>query len=610
MKKRVFLFSVLIISLMLMFPIIIADINISDADDDQSKIDKAYTCLEGKVKDKCSSLSLEEQIFSLLAIGECKDEVLADSKDDECWPKSNCNIKTTAQAILSLDRVNTNTDEAETWLLSQNKTPEDLVWYLQIESPEETNCTITYSGSSYTTIIEANKKISSNAGSCLSLAQDGYWLKISSGCYDNEFEISCDKQFLTTLLFKKKDSSTIHVSEKATSASAGGTTTEKINSFCFEQGGSCNYEGTLWAALVLNFKGHKISSYLPYLVTMKDEIENTKYLPESFLYFLTGYTDFRNSLLLKQQSSKWWKESDDKFYDTALALFPFQYEEPQEKADSINWLLDVQDKEGCWEGNIRNTAFILYSIWPKDLHTGDYDEGVDCEDAGYYCMSSINCQEVNGNVLNYDCSGVFVCCDEEKVLDICIDQGGEICNSAQNCAGGTTVDSSDLDYGETCCVGGVCEEPSQVSECESYGGTCRSYGCDDSEEETSYTCDSGEACCIEKTSSAKKSYLWIWILLLLIVLAVFGIIFKDRLRPIWFKIKSKFKKFKSRGLGGGRPKFPPASSGIPMRRPMQRKILPPTPRQPITRPAQGRKPKSKSQGELSDVLKKLKDMGK
>jgi len=610
MKKEVFLFSILIILLMFILPFAIADINVSDSDDEQSKIDKAYTCLEEKVQDKCSSLSLEEQIFSLLAIKECKDEVVSDSKNDECWPESSCDIKSTAQAILALDRVNTNTDEAETWLLSQNKTPENIVWYLEIESPELTTCTITYSGSSYAITIGTDKKISSGAGSCLSLAQDDYWLKISSSCYDKEFEISCEKQFLTTLLFKKETSSTIHVSEKATSASAGGTTTEKINSFCFEQGGSCNYEGSLWAALVLNFKGYKVSSYLPYLVTMKDEIENTKYLPESFLYSLTGYTDIRNSLLLKQKSSKWWLESDDKFYDTALALYPLQYEETQEKTNSINWLLDVQDNNGCWEGNTRDTAFILYSLWPKDISSGDFDDGIDCEDAGYNCMSSINCQEGGGNVLNYDCSGVFVCCDKEKTLEECVDQGGEICDSAQNCVGGTTVDASDSDYGETCCVGGSCEEPSQVSECESYGGVCETSSCDKNEEEVSYTCDSGQTCCVEKTTTAKKSYWWIWVLLLLIVLAVLGIIFKDRLRPIWFKIKSKFGKSKPRGPSSGRPGFPPPYSNIPQRRPMQRRILPPTQRQPVTRPAPGQKPRAKSQGEINEVLKKLKEMGK
>ena len=217
MKKKVFLFGILIISLMLILPLAIA-IN-------ESQIDKAYECLEEKVKDRCDSLSSEERIFSLLAIKECKDEIITDSQNDECWPGSGCRIKTTAQAILALDKSNVNIDKASEWLSSQKTTPLDIVWYLQIESSEETTCTITYSNSSYPITIGEDKKISSGAGSCLSLSEGGWWLQVSSGCYDKEFEIKChDNSFLTNLLFKKSASSTIHVLEDSHTASAEAST--------------------------------------------------------------------------------------------------------------------------------------------------------------------------------------------------------------------------------------------------------------------------------------------------------------------------------------------------------------------------------------------------
>ncbi len=597
MKKEVFLFSFLIIVLILCVSFTIAqEDDAGDADNEQSKIDKAYNCLEDKVKDKCSSLSSEERIFSLLAIKECKDEIISDSQSDECWPDSGCRIKTTAQAILALDKANVNTDEAIEWLSSQNATPLDMDWYLQIESSEETTCTVTYSGSSYQIIIGEDKKINSGAGSCLSLSEGGWWLKVSSGCYGREFEIKChDSSFLTNLLFKKTTSSTIHVSEKTTSASAEASTYEKINSFCFAQGGSCEYEGSLWAALVLNYLDKDVSAYLPYLVTMADE--NAEYLPEAFLYFLTD--EFRIDLLSKQVNDEYWDVSGDKFYDTALALYPFS-DEPQEKTNSKNWLLEVQDNNGCWQGNIRNTAFILFSVWPKQISEDEDD--IDCEDAGYSCMSGINCQEVGGNELDYSCAGMFVCCDKEQVLESCEEQGGEICNSAQNCIGGTTVESSDLDYGETCCIRGRCEEPKDEPDCEDNFGTCRAYECEEDEETSmTYTCDYGDVCCVEKTT-VEKSYFWIWILLLLIVLVVLGIIFKDKLRTFWFRAKSKFGKSKKP------PGWKPAPPGFPqsqMRRPMQRRILPPTQRPPVRR-APAKRPK----GEIDDVLKKLKEMGK
>jgi hypothetical protein len=585
MKKKVLLFSILVIFLILVLPSIIAG--------ETEDINKSYACLEGKVKDKCSSLSSEEKIFSLLAIGECKDEVISD-------PKYKTDLKSTAQAVLALDKAHADTTEAETWLFSQNATPSNIIWYLEIESLEATNCTITYSNSSYPIKIGSDKKINQGAGSCLSLSDGSWWLKISSSCYTQEFEVSCDKGFLTTLLYKKPLSSAIYVSEDTNSASAGGTTKEKVNSFCFKQGSSCDYEGSLWTALVLNYLGHDVSSYLPYLVTMADETENIKYLPDAFLYYITTHTNFRANLLGQQKSGGWWLESGDKFYDTALALFPFQYEEPTEKTNAKTWLLGAQNTDGCWQGNIRNTAFVLYSIWPKGLPSNGNGNGngVDCEDAGYYCMSSIGCGEAGGDELdNYSCFGVNICCDEPPVLNECVaDLSGEICSSSEDCAGGDWEDASDLDYGQRCCVGGTCEDSDDL-DCEYYGGTCRT-SCEEDEQETTDECEyTGDVCCEEKSTPPISSYWWLWTLLGLIVLTVVGIIFRDKLRPFWFKIRSKFKKSRP-----SKPGFhlPPKTT----RRVMPRRILPHA-RGPA-RHAPARKPS----GEIDDVLKKLKEMGK
>jgi len=624
--KRVLLFGVSIIFIMLIIPFALAEVN-------NTKIDNAYDCLEKKVEDKtCSKLSLEERIFSLLAINECKNEIEESSEDDECWPSGSgdCSIKTTAQAILALNEAGGNTGDAESWLLSHNKTPSDINWFLQIESSEAAACTITYSGSPYTVNIGENKKIDSNAGSCLSLDTigGGYWLEISPRCYNNEFEISCDKGFLTSLLFKEEGSSTIHVSEKTTSASGGdgSKTKETINSFCFSSGrtDACDYEGSLWAALVLYYLDYDVSFYLPYLVTMAEKSENRKYLPEAFLYILTSHEDFRNDLLLKQKSSKWWLESGNKFYDTSLALYPFQYEDPLEKTNAINWLLEpgVQDNNGCWDnGNIRNTAFLLHSVWSRDFNIGDGDDDEDgCEESGNYCMSGIDCE---GQTLSgYSCSGVYKCCDTEKKKETCGEMNGDICNSAQNCVGGRTEEAFGLEYGESCCIGGVCKKPEQVeeSECEYYGGTCKS-SCGSDEEENNDNCDSSsDVCCVEKTSSPKsegKSYFWIWVLLVLILLAVLGIVFRDKIRPYWFRIKSKFGKGRKGGEDSGfgfrgPGRRPPPGSGFlpsPLRRMPQRRI--PLRQGEMQRESAGRRPaeKQKPKGELDDVLKKLKEMG-
>lgn len=567
-------------------------ISVSDSTDEQSKVDKAYLCLNNKLKDKCDSMSDEERVFSLLSSGECKDELLDNSKNNgECWPESGCNLKTTAQAVFSLQKSNSPTDKAKKWLLSKKGTTSDLIWYLQIESASPTKCTIIYKDDTKSISIDENRKISSNAGSCLTVSEGNYWFIISQNCYGESFDISCDQSFSTNLLFKKKTSSTIYVLGKTSSASSEGTTTELVNSSCFIEGNSCNYEGSLWASVALSTLKEDISEYLPYLVSMADE--NQKIIPESFLFMLTGHDDFRNSLLLKKKSNNYWDESGDKFYDTATALLSLKYENLQEKSSAKDWLLSVQDKEGCWQGNIRNTAFILYSVWPKTI---SITEDLDCETSGYNCMSGISCK---GEILDeYSCSGSFKCCNKEKEIGECTKQGGEICNSEQICSGGSEIESSDLEKDQTCCISGICKDNIQEPECESENkGTCRDE-CGASEEENSYGCNDYQKCCAEKTK--KTNYTWIWILLILIILVSVGIFFKDKLRELWFRFKlGSSGKSTSQGISRG-----PPPGGFPLRQ-TPRRILPPQ----ITNRVQTRPPQ-KPPKDLDDVLKRLKEIGK
>ena len=606
-KKRIL--GVLIISLIFIsFSLLQAQENSTE---EQQKIDNAYACLADKVEGECDSLSSEEKIFSLLAINQCKADVIDDSSDEACWPDGACKLKTTAQAILALDNAGTNTDEAQQWLLSQNRTSSDLVWYLQIESDEQTTCDITYAGTSYEIDIAEDKKISGDAGSCLPLARDNYWLGISTSllCHNQEFSISCDKDFSTTLLFKEQYSSTIYIFQQTSSAAAGGTTIEKVESLCFREGASgnpCNYEGNLWAVLALNSLEKDISSYLPYLITLAED--NQRFLPDAFLYLITADPEYSSSLRSKQKkigTQYYWQESADKYYDTALALFPFKQETLTEKTNSKQWLLETQDANGCWQDNTRNTAFILASIWPRDFSSGGNGGGLlDCtSDGNYYCVNKGSCE---GQVLSeYDCPGVLSeCCNVQPKQLTCAEQGGITCSFNEICRGGNTISAADTNY---CCVNsGSCGAVPVDSECEKQLGTCRS-SCSDNEQLASYSCEfSGDVCCVFKTTPG-GSYAWIWILLILIVLVVIGIIFRDKLKRLWFKIKSKSRGSKPGPRPGPGYRRPPPSD-YPMRRPMSERRILPTLQQPL-RPIGG-PGHSRSQKELDDVLKKLKSMGK
>ncbi|MFC1682097.1 hypothetical protein ACFL0X_00600 [Nanoarchaeota archaeon] len=592
------------VTLLLAFIILLSLTQFTIAEQNNSA-EKATDCLEKKIEDLgCSDLTTEQKIFSLLATGKCKSELKEDSNENKCWPNP-CQIKTTAQAILALDDSGSDMQDAEEWLLSQNTSTTELTWYLEIESPQTTTCTLTYSNSDYTISINADKEISGTPGSCLSLDSSDsyypYYLKISPSCYGREFEISCDQTFTTTLLFRKSGSETLHVSEKANSGSAGDKTREAVNSLCFRQGGACDYEGSLWAAMVLSSQSYEMNPFMPYLITLAED--NQEYLPESFLYLLTDRDDYRNDLLSKQVFDEYWDESGDKFYDTAVALYPFPYEEPLEKTNSQNWLLEAQDSDGCWQGNIRNTAFLLYSIWPDQAGTwtgctgddcGSDDE--DCEAMGNSCMSSVACLDVEGSELSYDCAGSLICCSEDEVLETCSELNGVICDLEFETCTGTTQETADADWGSTCCIDGYCDDtstPTPTTECVDEGGYCR-FNCGEDEEEADYECNSGEVCC--KTKTKLEISWWIWLLMLLIILVILGIVFRDKLRPYWYKLTS--------GFGKSKPKGPPPRSppGMPRRMP-QRRILPPTQRAPM------RRPPAKPRGEMDNVLSKLKEMG-
>jgi len=496
--------EVMFISIFIIFLVSASLIHASE----EVQVANAYSCLESRINQTgCSALSFEEKVFSALADGKCMSELSKDNSSNQCWPKSGCTIKSTAEAILVLNK-RVNTTKAENWLLSpsQISVPKDIDWFLEIESSGVTNCNITYSGHSYPgVIISEDKKIHSNAGPSLILDQNNYWLKIAPAIYNKDITISCNDSFITTLLFKKTDSSTVHVSEATHTSESNGDTNEQVNSFCFAQGGVCNYEGSLWAALVLNSLGYEedIQPFMPYLITMMDDPSYQQYLPESFLYYLTG--KFRTELLLKQKSKSYWEVSGDRYSDTALALLPFppdSSDSPTERSNSITWLLSDQQRSGCWNSNLKDTAFLLYSVWPKDISdcpevscqiasesldgTCSYAD-VQCGINGDGCCSP-GCVYANDN----DCPDTRCTSDSDCNSDdhtdgpYCSDDGKSVyeevytntCDST-----GTCVQNVDDTTTSTCSNTETCENGA----CVSTGTTCGLFSpCG-----TGYTCVSG-----------------------------------------------------------------------------------------------------------------------
>jgi hypothetical protein len=587
MKKGViFIFAILFF--LSAFPFIASQVN-------DTQINNGFSCLNAKIA-SCSSLSIGERIFSSLATGQCTSQIESSEAGNGCFPSGSCDTKTTSQAILALKNSGRSTDKSAAWLLSQKKSTSDINWYLQIDSNSNTSCTVSYSGTSYTVEINQDKKINNGAGTCLAVSQSGYWLLVSPSCYGTNLSVSCNQPFTTTELYERQGYPTIYVSSSSNSATAGGTVKNSVDSSCFG-GTSCNYEASLWASAALDSVGKDVSSFIPYLTVMADDTQNQQYLPYSFLYSLTSSSDFLDKLLSRQKTvnnQNYWDEGSayGQYYDTALALLPLQSQTSSQKTSAVDWLLASQGSDGCWNsGNILDTAFILYSI--AGSRATSPTSTASCTSSGYYCMSSSSCTQSGGSVLQgYTCSSSYSCCSQQLTIPTCSSQGGIICSSGQICQGGSQVTASDTSSSQICCLSGSCTtQQTTKSACELAGGACRN-SCLSNEQSLAQSCSLGsQSCCAQKSQGTGT--VWIWILGILIFFIILGIIFRKKLRVLWFRIKS----------GGGPAQQPPRTSPPPFRPqqpPMSFQRRFPVPQQ---RPRQ--KPT-----EVNDVLKRLKEIGK
>ena len=568
----------------------------------QSVDEKAYSCLESKFNNSCAKLTLEQKAFSLLALAynsdiqsDCKKALEDTSQNKTCWPAGACKIKDTALAVLALDYTGQDTIKSEEWLLSKNITPTELEWYMQIDSTEATRCNLTAGSEVKAISIGENKKISGNPGACFSLAYDNYWLKIQPSCISKNFSISCDKGFVSSIMYKKTGSSVWQISSQVKSESAYGITNHKIDVLCLSTGNKCDYEGTLWAAVALQKTANDISKFTPYILALAEDYP--KLFPSAFIHKTTKSDSSLRDIASSQKTQGYWDLGDKgKFYDTALAMFSLDESEAQTAAPAKTWLQDNQGADGCWNsGNTRDTAFLLFAGWPKPASGITIEPGqADCEPT-YSCIDQGDCAFADR--LDYYCSGMEVCCRIAPVEQSCAEKRGTTCSSGQECDG-AEVTASNTNY---CCLGNCTTIPT-ATECVQNDYECKSE-CATDETEVSYSCNAGEFCCkpsVTPTPEGKSNW-WIWLLVILIILVILGILFRNKLRVLLFSLTSKFKK---KPAAPARPAYPPTAPPISMRR-MMPMARPPYPTRPV--PA---KPATRTDKELEETLKKLKDMSK
>ena len=250
---------------------------------------------------------------------------------------------------------------------------------------------------------------------------------------------------------------------------------------------------------------------------------------------------------------------------------------------SGDYLFSIQGEDGCWDSN---TALILYAISPKpssisgDSNTPSISNL--CENFGNYCVPAGECS-LNNSLDNFYCrASNEICCKVKPIQESCSQKRGIICPSGQVCSETEVIAEDTM----KCCLGS-CQLLDTTTQCEKQG-----YSCYDScnpkyqEEKSAYSssCRSGQVCCEDKIVSDKGNWWWIIILIILIILVVLAIIFRDKLKLWYFKLKTT--KFGPGPKPTSRPNIPPRQ--IPpnpgIRKPVPNLRPSPLYRSPIKKP--------------------------
>lgn len=593
-------FAILFLLLFLLVPLSFAGDNETNQDkSNKDKIEDGFKCLEDKADD-CSGLTTQEIALTILAtpdniFDDCVKE-LENRESSDNWG----NVKDTALAILALKHAGKNTENAEEWILNQEQIPTELIWYIQQDSNDKTECHIAYDTKDYTINIGTNKKIDSNAGSCLTLAQSNFWLQVAPNCYEEKFTITCDQSFIANLLYKNKNSKTIYVLEGTESSPAFGSIELNVNSKCFGAS-SCDYEATAWATLALLQTGHNIEEFIPYIIAMADT--NEQYLPKAFIYMLTNYEDYATQLVASQKLGNYWEAESsayNRYYDTSLVLIALGGSSSEQITKAKDWLLFSQGSNGCWQNSVKETAIVLWALSGKTGRSSTGSGVTYCSEADYFCIPSYDCPASEDVGNNYFCPSLSDTCCMTENIKTCSEYGGRECSSDEICTGNERKASNTL----KCCTGSCKIRPQQTeTECEANFYTCMDKCSDYQESMPAYSCDGYQVCCRTKPTTTDESSLWwIWVLIILIlaVLGAIGYIYQEKLKLLWFQLKTKFKKDKDRGRTsprGSRPGIPPRPGFPPIRRPRPQstRMLP--------------KPTHKDTA-MSETFRKLKEMSR
>ena len=490
-------------------------------------------------------------------------------------------IKDTSLATLALNNVGEDMTEEVEWL----KTQYVLAftggnWYIQVDTAHEGECTLNHDQTGTThsfSVVEG--QISSSCG-------DSNWIDFES-CIslvgiNEDIDVSCELggTYSPSLIWQTSDEYYLFDQGKNMNLENG----------CFlTNQGSCSCEYSGYAAWVLDKLGEEtyVNPYLRFKCP-------SNIARNAFLYMLLDSSDTgQYSTWLK--GAQWpdgsWgvdEEGAGEEEYTALAILALKQKASSNSAnirDASEWLATQQMDDGSWNGNIRDTAFILYVLYGKDYIP--YDGGVD---DGNYCGDGYMDDEED--------------CEVDTHCNVTL---GEICIDSCECVleSETNETGNPQDPDEDPCGDGFCDRLGGES-CSSCRMDCLDYcgeddGDDDGDDDDyddeecvdDDDCGDGERCNKASNKCEKKSSWLKWLVAVLAVLLGVAIFYYVYMR--YFKDKTSGKK-----RGG---KQPPKASPFPFKTTRQRVPI----KRPATNPNLARRD-SKLEKELEESLKKARDV--
>ncbi len=387
-----------------------------------------------------------------------KNYIVSQMNDNKCWPAVGCRIKDTVWAMFALNVYGEDASKEETldWLKrAQTPTLNSGNWWLQIETTDSGECTITYTKGS----TEISKTIKVEAGTFPECGGGTFFdLKscLEAGLLNNyaslDLNVDCSELSSAKIAIAYSSGSSYYLYQEVSESQALLT----VKNGCFGltyKAAVCDFETSLYAEWLLKQAGSTLSSEL----YLRENYDKTNPIHNALLYKITGDQEYATQLQKLQKNDGSW---NGKSLDTALAVMALSSnsEYSGNVEDALEWLKLKQKEDGSWDEKVFETAMVLYAaffgggsnISPPEVpelpsctdgKKNQGERGIDCGGPCEFEPYNETCCDNNvkdDGEEGVDCGGICISCSEKMKESICDNDAsceperGEDCNNCPN----------------------------------------------------------------------------------------------------------------------------------------------------------------------------------